>query len=260
MEIRRLPLENAFNFRDIGGYPTKDKKVTSWKRAYRSDSLTDLTANDWEVLKKLNIKRIIDLRSGLETNSFPIKNLEGADYLNISLMKDIVKAQDRGREALEQGIALDTSFIASTLMNYSNTIFGNLEGTAKVMEAVLEGLKKGNVIFMCTAGKDRTGMIAALILYLSDVVEEDIVADYCMSSTYNTHGINKKAQFASVELKELFTQVDIMNELMASKPETMRDLLDSFNREDIREKLDDNGFTYDMQKELKDLFTTDLVF
>ena len=255
MNIRRVKFENAFNFRDIGGYPTIDKKITRWKRVYRSDSLTELTDNDWKVLKDLNVSRLIDLRSEGEREDFPIKKLSEAEYINISLSKEIVKAQEKAMQAIEKGIALDANFINSTLMNYSKTIFGNLDGTANVMKAVLEGLRMGSLILMCTAGKDRTGMVAALILYLSDVVEEDIIADYSMSFIYNTHGINKSAKFASDGLKAMFKDEDIMKEMLSSKPETMRALLDAFNEKDIRGSLNEHGFTYDMQRELKDLFT-----
>jgi len=86
---RRIELNGAYNFRDLGGYTTINGKTTNWKKLFRSDNLARLTKSDLRQIEKLNIQLVIDLRSKEERASKPnrlpmdngirINNIEIAD-------------------------------------------------------------------------------------------------------------------------------------------------------------------------------------
>lgn len=89
--MRHIPLKNAFNVRDMGGYPTTDGKSTKWGMLYRSDALSSLTEEDWQVLKARKIHTVIDLRSLSEISAAPVQVPEGTEYDHFSLMPEMDK-------------------------------------------------------------------------------------------------------------------------------------------------------------------------
>lgn len=254
MHLKHIPLEGAYNFRDLGGYPTNDKRYTRWGLLYRSDGLSELTTNDWAVLEDRNVKTIIDLRSKSEVSSAGIDNPEDIKYYNISLMKSLDHMKGLNSLKLD-GSKADGKMLASMVLDYGKTVFNNIEGFVEVLNIIVEEIQNGSIVFICSAGKDRTGMIAALILYLSDVVREDIISDYIVSSTYNTHGINKKLDLLSDEILGAISNPESLRDVFDSKPETMIDLLEEFDSKDIRRVLDREGFSLESQYRLKEIFT-----
>ena len=87
---RLLPLVGAYNFRDLGGYPTVDGRVTRWGTLYRSDTLHELTPADLEVLRGLGLASVIDLRTASEveqTGRGPLA-AEPIRYLHLSVMQE----------------------------------------------------------------------------------------------------------------------------------------------------------------------------
>ena len=104
--------------RDLGGYPTINDRMTRWGMLYRSDALNELTENDWDLLKKKNIKTIIDLRSSIEADAAPIIPPDGTDYFHDSLMSEL----DGKLKMLSQ----DTT-IQSMKLDYVKTLFAKVE-------------------------------------------------------------------------------------------------------------------------------------
>lgn len=245
-DLKHIPLQGAKNTRDMGGYPTTDGRVTRWGMLYRSDALNELTENDWNVLRKRKIKTIIDLRSLTEANAAPIIPPEGIDYYHDSLMSEL----DGKLKSLSQN-----TIIQSMKLDYEKTLFGNLSCAAKVLNTILDGMDKGAVIFLCSAGKDRTGIIAALVLYLCGVAREDIIADYIVSSTYNANGINRKMANLPPEYLKAIPDMELLKDCLASKPETITALLDAMEHRDIQTLLAENGFPAESQKQLVFAFT-----
>ena len=73
---RVITLEAVHNFRDLGGYPTVDGRVTRWRTLFRSDGLDRLTGADLEVVRELGIRTVIDLRTQGELDArgrFPVE-------------------------------------------------------------------------------------------------------------------------------------------------------------------------------------------
>ncbi len=250
MEMRHILFAHAHNFRDLGGYPTTDGRRTIWGRLYRSDALSALTQKEWEQAKtQLGIDLVIDLRSESERDKSPILPPEGIAVRDFSLMKELddftqtsVSGQDASGQILE-----------SMKLDYTKTLFGNLPCAAGILDLILTHLQSGSgsIVFLCSAGKDRTGITAALLLYLCRVPEEDIIADYMVSGVYNENGINKSMESIPQELLELIPDKSVLEQSLASDPKTMRALLASFQERDICASLAGNGFSEEKQQMLR---------
>ena len=171
----RLPLEGTLNTRDLGGYPTKDNKVTKFHIYIRSDRLTDITDKDNENLKNYGITDIIDLRGKTDIQSsfvsddninrkyfkfyyIPISNEKYEEYLKNNLDK----------KSFNHGVGYTYLLLNKIRINEIFDILAN---------------SQGGVLYHCTSGKDRTGLISALILGLCNVDIPDIIANYEVSNT-----------------------------------------------------------------------------
>ncbi len=168
-----LPLKGTQNTRDLGGYITKDKKITKYKEFIRSSSLSNITNEDIDFLVKYGIKTVLDLRSEEETKEKPskLKDINGIKYYNVPLSVDDMQAditKENGYFDMIQGYIKRLS---------------NKKAIKEIFDIISNNLQ-GGLIFNCTAGKDRTGIIAMLILGISNVQLKDIVANYQVSHTY----------------------------------------------------------------------------
>lgn len=183
---RRLKFSGLVNFRDLGGYKTKDGKTVKWGKLYRSDGLNSLTDEDKVSFLNLGIKSIFDYRTKEEVDKKPDPILDGTEYVNISAM------------TLEDGneVNLDMKDLAKNLeqiraiknpldilgKRYIQMAFGN-EAYKKLINYALDE-DKYPILQHCAAGKDRTGIGAALLLLAIDVPEETIIEDYLLSQEY----------------------------------------------------------------------------
>lgn len=168
---RWVPLDGAFNFRDLGGYRTRDGGALRWGSVFRSDALQHLSAGDLRSVEALGVDRIIDLRSPEEIAAVGRGELalHPVEYVTASIIPSA------GGEAVG---APEGDDIAERYLWYLDV------GRDAFVEAfeVLAEPGRGAVVFHCAAGKDRTGVLAALLLSLLDVSEDDIVADYALTN------------------------------------------------------------------------------
>lgn len=165
---RLLPLVGSFNFRDLGGYPAAKGRVTRWGRLYRSDTLHELTTEDLETLASLGLASVIDLRTAAEVRRDgrgPLSST-GVRYHNLSVLPE------EGYESLGAPDASEGP--GARYLWYLEVGAGTL---AQALEMLAE---KANypLVFHCMAGKDRTGVLAALVLEACGVERSAIVADY----------------------------------------------------------------------------------
>ena len=173
-ESRLLPLVGAFNFRDLGGYPTTDGKVTRWGRLYRSDTLHELTGSDLEVLREIGLATVIDLRTGaeLEGTGRGLLADEPVRFVHLPVME--VEAIDDGppRSLAELELA---SLYLGWLRSRTPVLVDAL--------AVIGDPENHPLVFHCAAGKDRTGVLAALVLDILGVERHVIVEDYVVTAS-----------------------------------------------------------------------------
>ena len=170
---RGVKLNGAINFRDIGGYTTTDGKQVKWGKIYRSADISKLTDADLKVIVDLNIKMVCDLRGEKESELAPDKIPANTKRILLSAGSENVGGANSYMKYMrtpEQGDSMIRSFYTRT---------DHLGKKYKPMFDELFNLEPDQaLLFHCTAGKDRTGVGAALILYSLGVEEASIYKDY----------------------------------------------------------------------------------
>jgi len=178
-ERRRLLLDRAGNVRELGGYPTKGGGVTRWRTFLRADIPLRLTGEDRAFLLAYGLTTVIDLRSREEAVRKPNAFCDD-DRVQYCLCPLI--AEDRMVRLITEGKFSDL---------YLAIADEGMEGVAAAFRILAE--TRGARMFHCTVGKDRTGVLAALLLAVCDVPFEDILADYQVSYTHN------RARFGGID-------------------------------------------------------------
>jgi len=179
---RRLPLEGSPNFRDLGGYVGEDGRSVRWGQLYRSGDLGRLTDSDLEYLQGLELKVICDFRTEFEAEQSPSRPVDGAETLSLPIAGGDMP-MDALYQAVEKG---DFSGLDGQHLVRANRQFVR-EFTptyAKMLEWVLRDSGRPALIH-CTAGKDRTGLGAAILLWVLGVPTKTIFADYLLTNGYN---------------------------------------------------------------------------
>jgi protein-tyrosine phosphatase len=165
---RLVPFETCFNFRDVGGYETIDGRRVRWGSVFRSDTLHRLTTADLERALELGIRTVIDLRSTdelTEWGGFPAP--DDVDFHHLPLFEhDEPQLEPFDREDPEPPVG----------EMYVQMATAGREALASSLRVIAEG--EHAVVFHCAAGKDRTGVLAAVVLDAVGVTRDAIVADY----------------------------------------------------------------------------------
>ena len=170
MTVERLiALEGAVNFRDLGGYATEDGQRTRWRVLFRADGLSELTETDLDVMRELGIRTVVDLRSGQEVEQSRF-NVEAhpVTFHHFPFIKALPNVED-----FERAPGFLSTQYTEMLDEATPQIIGAL--------SALAAPDARPAVFHCTAGKDRTGLLSALVLSLLGVPEETVVADYALS-------------------------------------------------------------------------------
>lgn len=237
--VRRLPLSGACNVRDLGGYPCAGGS-TKWHCCYRGDMLHQLTPEDWKQLQERKVGVILDLRSTLEQKQgYYDSTPYGITHISLPLMKaELPLHADLDEEARKQ-------FLNSMELDYVVMAQEGIAPLCQGLTMILETLRKGEaVLFHCTAGKDRTGIMAAALFNLCGVSDEDILADYQVSQTYNQPGVNNMLP------KELLDNPKV-KALFESTPNMLQPLLDDWKQHPLEEALCAQGMKKEALEELK---------
>ena len=164
---RQLKFVGTYNFRDVGGYPTRNGGATRWRTLYRSDSPHRLSEADRASLVEGGLRTAIDLRQAEELAEAPhaFAASDRVAYRHLPLLND-------------------TPSMPGVLPSLVEIYRGILDDRSEQVGAALAALATPGAlpaVVNCTAGKDRTGLIVALALGLAGVPEETIVADYALS-------------------------------------------------------------------------------
>jgi protein-tyrosine phosphatase len=200
---RHIPLAGTYNIRDLGGYETRTGRQTRWHRLLRADSLHNLRSEARDELLELGVKTVIDLRNAdeLEQSPNPFANHDGVKYLNVPLFAGLSRADTQPTSLIQ---------IYQTALEHSQDEFRT------VLRLVAES--DGVTLFHCTAGKDRTGLIAALLLGVLEVSNEQIVQDYALTSSYIQPLLETLREDAIAKGHDLAWY----NQLLTSEPSTMQ--------------------------------------
>ncbi len=178
---RRIPLEGAVNFRDLGGYVTADGRRTRWGSVFRSDAFHALTDDDRRRFAELGLKIVYDLRTDGERASLP--NLLPDDDTLRSIGLVLSSGEDDGGGLPPLTELLEGAGFVHQLYR------GLISNGAPVFGSLLSGLARADAlpaVFHCLWGKDRTGLAAALLLSTLGVPQADVVDDYLLTERFRS--------------------------------------------------------------------------
>ena len=175
----KTAFEGARNCRDIGGILSSDGWRVKTGHILRSDSLHSLSVGDIRKLQDIcHLSLVIDLRNAVEFEEKPDIQIPNVRYLHVPLFQDSVIGMTR-----ENGVLEAARHVPDMSMLY-RLIVSEPYSVSQVSVAIREimGCTAGSVVFHCTAGKDRTGIITMLLYGLLDVSENMIIEDYLKSN------------------------------------------------------------------------------
>jgi protein-tyrosine phosphatase len=210
---RKVPVIGAVNFRDLGGYQTWDGKTVKWGRIYRAAELSRLSIEDLEILRRRNISRDLDFRGPFEVAKAPDRIPTGC--LRVSLPA----GSEHVGDSTYLKKMLSGSNGDSTMVHFYADISSFRERYGPMFRELLALPDDSALVFHCTAGKDRTGIGAALVLFALGVDERTIMADYLASNIYRkteneraieamsrTSGMDTTIARAMLEVKPIYLQ------------------------------------------------------
>jgi protein-tyrosine phosphatase len=216
---RLIALEGCFNFRDLGGYVGAGGRTVRWRRLFRADGLSRLSAPDLARLAELGLRTVIDLRTADE-----ITKRGRIDPAHPDLAYHHLPMIDVLPPEVELPRWSDPLFVAGQYRDM-------LRSGATTMRQALELLADGATYpaaFHCMAGKDRTGILSALVLELLGVADEEIVADYALSG----EAMQRMLAWLRVEHPERSEEHNRSAAAMvAAEPASMATFLEVFRRE-----------------------------
>lgn len=181
---RHLDLSGAKNFRDLGGYQTVDGKMIRWGLLYRSDGLQKLTDHDRQRLSTLCLNRVIDFRSTYERDLWtdrlpPDSNIQVVEIPILDASTALV--QESRDEFVKKLRTIDpVKYMTESYVGFATQFTPAFRQFFREL-ASAEGRP---VLFHCTAGKDRTGFAAALLLRMLGVPQETVLQDYLLTNDY----------------------------------------------------------------------------
>jgi protein-tyrosine phosphatase len=212
---RLLALEAVHNFRDLGGYPTADGRVTRWHTLYRADGLQRLTPADVESLRPLGLRTVIDLRTAGELRrrgTFPV-DAYPVTFHHLPVIDVMWDADAPGVDPADPSAFLFHQY--QSLLTYGEPLFArafHLLGVPGALPAV----------FHCAAGKDRTGILAALVLASLGVPHDVVAEDYGLSR----EAMDRTRRWAEIHRPDLAASWDdVPAHHLAAEPEAMARLL-----------------------------------
>ena len=186
----QLPFAGGNNFRELGGYHADEGKTVKWGQIYRGFPTGRLTTeSDRARLDGLGLRLILDLRSGVEAAKLPDYVPDGARLVQICGLRDAtgqeINFSPNDIQRLVQNAPAGTNL---TQLIYRQMLTGN-----KAFKELFRALEAGEtpILFHCTAGKDRTGVAAMLILLALGASDETICADYARTNLCRAAEIEK---------------------------------------------------------------------
>lgn len=207
---REVKLQGAVNFRDIGGYATKNGKTVKMGLLYRSAALNTLTDADLTKLAALHIKYDFDFRGPYEVKTAPDKIPTGTTRISLPAGSENIGDSNYMKN---MGKYLKSD---SFMMSFYTVLTPFKDRYTPLFDSLLSNKTISPMLFHCTAGKDRTGIAAALILYALGVDEQTIYEDYEATNYYRR---NENAKTITQMTKYYGLDEKIASNLMGAKKE-----------------------------------------
>jgi protein-tyrosine phosphatase len=193
---RVIPLNQAINVRDMGGYETYDGRFVKWGLLYRGDHLMKLDNQDIALLEKMKVRTVIDYRSSHEQTVYPNKHIPGVEKViqcdpkstfseaaanavdlqseNVKLVNSLINGEVDPRFINDKG--------ENVILGYKELITSETAKEAyRAFFQICADTENAPLIHHCRGGKDRTGIGAMFLLLALGVKEEDIIQDYIIT-------------------------------------------------------------------------------
>lgn len=207
---RHIPLNGASNFRDIGGYAGHAGRHVKWRMIFRSDHLAALDAKDLTLLQSLGVRRSFDFRG--------VQESQAQSYAWPAIQRHSLSIEPTVVQRLQAHHLTGKPLTAADALDAMQTTYRDFVRTdsrrfAQLFEHLLD--KPDPLLFHCTAGKDRTGLAAALVLSALGVSEADIWRDYLLTNQlYKRNSIGATALSPDVlkivwEVQESFLKASL---------------------------------------------------
>jgi protein-tyrosine phosphatase len=179
---RVRPLQGATNFRDLGGYAGHESRPVRWGVLYRSDHLAGLTPADQAQVRALGVRRAFDFRGVHERAATPYE-VPGVTQHALSIEPTVTQRMDA---MVAAGQTLTGDAVAGLMRDlYRGLVNDQSHRFAELFEHLLA--EDTPLVFHCTAGKDRTGIAAALILQALGVPRDVVMQDYLLTNEHFRH-------------------------------------------------------------------------
>jgi len=221
MQQRLLPLASTRNARDMGGYRTADGRTVKWGMLYRTDSLATLTDDDVAYLEKLHLAAVTDFRSDSERDGAPDRlpqQSPAIEYRTLAVNNPAFDVAELGRKVYA-GKLSEAELIALT---DRKGYIENVE-VSRMWGAWVAGLADEDKLphlFHCTAGKDRTGFAAAMLLLTLGVPRDQVMADFLLSNEYLRAKIDDSIEkIAAVSEAEI--DADVLRQVLGVSPRSL---------------------------------------
>ena len=215
-----LPLTGAMNCRDLGGYPTREGRHIRTNAIFRSDRLSDLTEDDQEELTSYGIRTVVDFRTSAEAQR-DVSRLWATVTPHAPLpIGDEIAQQTEFVDRIRSG-----EITSVTVAEVADSYIGMLSDAGHQFVSFLEiaaDVDCWPLLFHCTAGKDRTGIAAALILELCGVERNLVLDDYELTNALRSE---RRIEYLRPSLEEAGADIDaIRPALSAPRPAMERTL------------------------------------
>jgi protein-tyrosine phosphatase len=229
VSIRRLPLEGAKNFRDLGGYRASDGRYVRWGLVYRSDYLVNLTAKDSEYLNSLGIRLVCDVRADGERARAPDHWTGIApEFFSVPIGPD--RDGTLTANELKRRVATINAQTKDSIKGYDYAI-SNAPQYGKILRRIAAGDLPA--VEHCTSGKDRTGVFSAILLTALGVPREVVIQDYLLTNRYML--APDSIESTTADLQRIFglaqpPDIPTVKAIMTTRPEMLEATFDNITK------------------------------
>ena len=221
---RLIDLGAVHNFRDLGGYTTAGGQRVRWRRLFRADGLDRLTSADLDLLRPFGLRTVIDLRSAGEIDErgrFPFERYP-VTFHHLAVIDTTRNTDDAEARTIFMEAASDPTRVVEFLTNAYNHMLER--GGDKLADGIrlLAEPDALPAVFHCAAGKDRTGLLAGILLSGLGVADDQVVEDYALSGG----AFDRTRAWADINKPELVEWMDsVPTSLQGAHPDAMRHVL-----------------------------------
>lgn len=214
---RLAPLQGASNVRDLGGYPTLDGRCTRHGVLLRADSLHALTSSDQAWLRSYGVGTVIDLRLDGELQRAPSVYARApfVTYHHIPICEDDTAGSD-------------SRYIApppQTLGAYYRFVVDCCQASLRTVFDAITTPQSPPALFGCTAGKDRTGIVAALVLSAAGVPRQLVIEDYALTAIHGASLLQRLRAEGAAHAESMGLSSAWFERMLRCEPAYMADLL-----------------------------------